>query len=99
MRVISAPFAKRSQAPSGAVTLIQRSGSAANLNIHLHCLVLDGEYRSSQGAPVFHATIGVKLDILPCGGLIERRSSDYLRPPYVRTAPPYDGRPKGHARV
>src|SRR4051812_4203080 len=29
-------------------------GSAANLNIHLHCLVLDGVYRSSTGAPVFH---------------------------------------------
>ena len=28
----------------GAVTLIQRFGSAANLNIHLHCLVLDGVY-------------------------------------------------------
>jgi hypothetical protein len=26
----------------GAVTLIQRFGSAAKLNIHLHCLVLDG---------------------------------------------------------
>ena len=26
----------------GAVMLIQRFGSAANLNIHLHCLVLDG---------------------------------------------------------
>ena len=26
----------------GAVTLIQRFGSAGNLNIHLHCLVLDG---------------------------------------------------------
>jgi hypothetical protein len=28
----------------GAVTLIQRFGSAANLDIHLHCLVLDGVY-------------------------------------------------------
>ena len=28
----------------GAVTLIQRFGSAAHLNIHLHCLVLDGVY-------------------------------------------------------
>ena len=28
------------EADSGAVTLIQRFGSAANLNIHLHCLVL-----------------------------------------------------------
>jgi hypothetical protein len=32
----------RSQAATGAVTLIQRFGSAAHLNIHLHCLVLDG---------------------------------------------------------
>jgi hypothetical protein len=28
------------QADGGAVTLIQRLGSAANLNIQLHCLVL-----------------------------------------------------------
>ena len=27
----------------GAVTLIQRFGSAANLNVHLHCLVLDAD--------------------------------------------------------
>lgn len=31
----------------GALTLIQRFGSAANLNIHLHCLALDGVYRCS----------------------------------------------------
>ena len=38
----------------GAVTLIQRFGSAANLNIHLHCLALDGVYRcGADGAPVF----------------------------------------------
>jgi uncharacterized protein (DUF983 family) len=38
----------------GAVTLIQRFGSAANLNIQLHCLVLDGVYRSAaDGAPAF----------------------------------------------
>jgi hypothetical protein len=30
----------------GAVSLIQRFGSAGNLNIHPHCLVLDGMYRS-----------------------------------------------------
>jgi hypothetical protein len=29
--------------------------SAANLNIHLHCLVLDGVYRTTEGLPVFHA--------------------------------------------
>ena len=37
-----------------AVTLIQRFGSAANLNIHLHCLVLDGVYRhGADGVPEF----------------------------------------------
>jgi hypothetical protein len=35
---------KPTQADTGAVTLIQHFGSAANLNIHLHCLVL-AEYR------------------------------------------------------
>ena len=45
---------KAAEADSGAVTLIQRFGSAANLNIHLHCLVLDGVYRrGADGAPVF----------------------------------------------
>ncbi len=38
-------------ADSGTVTLIQRFGSAAHLNMHLRCLVLDGVYwRGSDGA-------------------------------------------------
>ena len=44
---------KRTTADTGAVTLIQRFGSAANLNIHLHCLVLDGVYRRTEGEPDF----------------------------------------------
>jgi putative transposase len=44
---------QRGQAYTGAVTLIERFGCAANLNIHLHCLVLDGVYGSSAGVPVF----------------------------------------------
>ncbi len=45
---------KAEEADSGAVTLIQRFGSAANLNIHLHCLTLDGVYRcDTEGEPVF----------------------------------------------
>ena len=44
---------KADEADSGAVTLIQRFGSAANLNIHLHCLVLDGVYRRTDNGPVF----------------------------------------------
>ena len=46
---------QRTEAHTGAVTLIQRFGSAANLNIHLHCLVLDGVYRTTtEGLPIFH---------------------------------------------
>ena len=42
------------QGQGGSVTLIQRFGSAANLNIHLNCLVLDGVYRSdAEGEPEF----------------------------------------------
>ena len=45
---------KADEADSGAVTLIQRFGSAANLNIHLRCLVLDGVYRrGTDSEPVF----------------------------------------------
>jgi len=49
---------KAEQPDSGAVTLIQPSlwmkGSAANLNIHLHCLVLDGVFRcDTEGEPGF----------------------------------------------
>ena len=36
---------KADEGHGGAVTLIQRFGSAANLNIHLHCLVQDGVYQ------------------------------------------------------
>jgi len=46
---------KRSEAQTGATPLIQRFGSAANLNIHLHCLVLDGVYRIQNGVPEFHS--------------------------------------------
>ena len=45
---------KGEEGQGGAVTLIQRFGSAANLTIHLHCLVLDGVYRcGADGVPVF----------------------------------------------
>ena len=38
----------------GAVTLIQRFGSALNLNIHFHMIFLDGVYLPVEGAaPVF----------------------------------------------
>ena len=46
----------RASAVSGAVTLIHRFGSALNLNIHFHMLLLDGVYvgvRDSRGQPRF----------------------------------------------
>ena len=49
---------ERQQAATGAITLIQRFGSAANLNTHLHALVLNGVYQtnSEDSAPVFIRT-------------------------------------------
>ncbi len=41
-------------ARTGVVTLIQRFGSALNLNIHLHMLILDGVYTLEQNGPRFH---------------------------------------------
>lgn len=35
---------KRTEAQGGSVTFVQRFGSALNLNIHFHCLVLGGVY-------------------------------------------------------
>lgn len=44
----------RTTGHTGAVTLIQRSGSALNLNIHFHMIFLDGAYVPVEGAqPVF----------------------------------------------
>ena len=65
---------QRSQAHTGAVTLIQRFGSAANLNIHLHCVVLDGVYCSSEGVPVFHDVRAPSTDELQTllGRIIQR---------------------------
>jgi hypothetical protein len=61
------PRLKADEADSGAVTLIQRFGSAANLNIHLHCLVLDGVYRrSTEGEPVFVEVAPTSVDSRPC---------------------------------
>ncbi|MFM7119329.1 MAG: transposase zinc-binding domain-containing protein, partial [Gammaproteobacteria bacterium] len=43
-----------SGARTGVVTLIQRFGSAVNLNVHLHMLILDGVYTLEQNGPRFH---------------------------------------------
>jgi len=43
-------------AKTGSVTLIQRFGSALNLNVHFHMLFLDGVYITSGSQPVFIRT-------------------------------------------
>jgi hypothetical protein len=43
----------RATGDTGAVTLIQRMGSALNLNVHFHLLVLDGAYLIDTEPPVF----------------------------------------------
>jgi hypothetical protein len=55
---------KHRRADTGAVTLIQRFGSAANLNIHLHWLVLDGVYRNCDGVPAFNEAAAPSTDEL-----------------------------------
>ena len=61
---------QRAAADTGAVTLIQRFGSAANLNIHLHCLLLDGVYRRTAGEADFHEARGPSRDEL--AGLLDK---------------------------
>lgn len=47
-------FSVASGAKTGAVTLIQRFGSALNLNIHFHMLFLDDAYSFDRARPRFH---------------------------------------------
>ena len=51
-RVIRKAGYTRTTAYTGAVTLIQRFGSALNLNIHFHMLFLDGVYVDGAGSTV-----------------------------------------------
>jgi len=52
----------RTEARTGAVTLIQRFGSALNLNIHFHMLLLDGVYAiDNYGKMRFHRTQAPEL--------------------------------------
>jgi ribosomal protein S27E len=59
-RVISTHLIKKAgsnkaQAQTGAVTLIQRFGSALNLNLHFHALFIDGVYQQKDNGKLrFH---------------------------------------------
>lgn len=45
---------RASEAETGLVTLIQRFGSALNLNVHLHFIALDGAYTFDGNRARFH---------------------------------------------
>ncbi len=50
------PLGAKPNAQCGAVTFIQRFGSALNLNLHLHMLAINGVYAADDdGNPRFHA--------------------------------------------
>ena len=45
----------RTTGATGAVTLVQRFGSALNLNVHFHMVFLDGAYQTAGAdAPLLH---------------------------------------------
>jgi hypothetical protein len=63
----------KSSAHTGAVTLIQRFGSALNLNVHFHMLYLDGVYaEDAYGKVRFHRIKAPTVDEL--GVLVHRIS-------------------------
>ena len=64
----------------GAVVIVQRFGSALNLNVHLHALVLDGVFtRGAEGVVRFHAMpMAPAPDLQPLLVTIARRIQHLL---------------------
>jgi hypothetical protein len=69
----------QASARTGAVTLIQRFGSALNLNIHFHLLVLDGVYALEAGTPRFQRMVPpTPAELEALLGRITRRIARHL---------------------
>ncbi|MCP4472736.1 MAG: IS91 family transposase, partial [Gammaproteobacteria bacterium] len=70
----------RQTARTGAVTLIQRFGSALNLNIHFHMLFLDGVYVDRHaGSARFHSVSSpTTRELTQLSQTIARRVGRYL---------------------
>jgi hypothetical protein len=69
------------RARSGAVVVAQRFGSALNLNLHFHALVLDGVYASSDPftRPRFHPAEPLSdRDVAEVTALLHRRIARHL---------------------
>ncbi len=69
----------RKKAQTGAVTLIQRFGSALNLNVHFHMLFLDGVYiKNKQGKTRFqHIRAPVQEELATLVHTINHRVARY----------------------
>jgi len=75
-----AGFTKKT-ARTGAVTLIQRFGSALNLNVHFHMIFLDGVYiddAEKKGQQFVSVTNHAVADILELAHKISIRAARYL---------------------
>ena len=68
--LLKAAGVTRTSGSAGAVTLIQRVGSALNLNAHFHMLFLDGVYLTGAGDPVFRQVPAPSAALLQ--GLVQR---------------------------
>ena len=69
-------------ARSGAVIFVQRFGSALNLNLHLHALVIDGTYSCApaQLAPKFHNAPPLEDEhVALLARTLQRRVTRYLQ--------------------
>ncbi len=66
---------------TGIVSHLQRAGSALNLNLHFHLLVIDGIYKvDNEGHPVFYRIPGIHdHDVARVVDGVSRRVVKYLR--------------------
>ena len=84
----------RSSGATGAVTLVQRFGSALNLNVHLHMLCLDGVYvADGTGPPMFRHVAAPRPKELQV--LVEQIASRIGRVAVGRAAAGSVGSPSG----
>ncbi|HET9239414.1 MAG TPA: transposase [Oligoflexus sp.] len=65
---------------TGIVSHLQRAGSALNLNLHFHLLVIDGIYKVDEGQPVFYRIPGIQEhEVARVVDGVSRRVVKYLR--------------------
>ncbi len=81
------PGLRKPQARAGGITLVQRFGSALNLNIHFHLLVADGIWQQTPAGPEFRRVppptqAPVMYAIVGFGKSARASSAAWLAAPY-----------------